>query len=235
MAPETQCPVCSHRNHHLAVTCSSCGAYLQTKVENLDLFVTAWNVLESPRRAFHTVAVARHKNYILPLSGLTGVALTFFAFWLLKAGNSTTSIINFLVAGVGAGIPAGLASMLVLALLVKLTALVYRHKVRFRNALAVSAYAALPLVISVILVLPLEIMTFGVYFFSTNPSPSLLKPTSYVLLLCLDGVFAVWALVLFLVGVRTLTNVSWLRAMSMECVILGLFSLMVAGILSFLR
>jgi len=70
-----------------------------------------------------------------------------------------------------------------------------------------------PIVLSVFLILPIEILTYGRYFFSTNPSPWTLKPLSYVLLLGLDGVFFIWSLILYALGVRALYDIPLARAM----------------------
>ena len=68
------CPICQHENHHLAVVCVSCGSYLQTRVDNLDLFATAGKLIERPRQAFHAIAISRHKNYTILLATLSGFA-----------------------------------------------------------------------------------------------------------------------------------------------------------------
>ncbi|MDI6766757.1 MAG: Yip1 family protein [Bacteroidota bacterium] len=220
------CQVCNTENHHLAITCSSCSGYLQNKVEALDLFTTAWNVLEKPSKAFHTIAIAHHKNYVLFLSAITGIALTFFMFWIIKAGDYTHSLLNFLAVGFSIAPFLGIIFVFTVALLLKSLNSLMRVKVTFRNAFAVTAYSFIPIVISAILVLPIEIMTFGTYFFSKNPSPLQLKPLSYVLLLGLDGIFALWWFILFWIGLRRLTGKGWIYAGVMEVIVLAI----VAGI-----
>jgi len=220
------CPVCQTQNHHLAVKCKSCGGYIQTKIENLDLFTTAWNVLERPSHAFHTIAVAQHKNYSVIIPAISGVAITFFYFWIVKAGEATNSLINFLAAGLAVSPFVGIATSLIIALLLKLTVIATGRHVSFRNAFSVIAYTQIPLVISVILVFPLELMTFGLFFFTTNPSPYQLKPIPYMLLIGLDGLFTFWSFLLVWFGIRKLTDGGRLYSFLVYCMV----SLVITGL-----
>lgn len=201
-----RCPVCSAENHHLAITCNKCGAFLQNKIEALDLFTTAWRVLERPTRTFHTISVSRHKNYSVFLSSIAGIGFLFTAFWIINAGGLTNSLPRFLGAGILFGLPLGVITVVLFSIVCIITARLMRIRVHFKNCYAVTSYALIPVVASVIFVLPLEIMTFGLHFFSKNPSPYLLKPTVYILLLILDGLFALWSLILIEIGIKKLTD-----------------------------
>jgi hypothetical protein len=227
------CPVCQTQNHHLAVKCKSCGGYIQTKIENLDLFTTAWNVLERPGHAFHMIAVAQHKNYSVILPFISGVALTFFYFWVIKAGDATNSLLNFLAGGFVVSPFVGIITSLAIAVLLKLTVIATGRPVSFRNAFSVIAYTQVPLVISVVLVFPLELMTFGLYFFTTNPSPYQLKPVPYILLAGLDGLFAIWSLLLIWFGIRKLTDGGRLYSIFVYSVVMVIFSGIVFAVYHF--
>ena len=58
------CSICGVQNDELAVLCSSCKSYLQSKVDSLNLFATIWQLIENPRAAFKKIVLARHKNYV---------------------------------------------------------------------------------------------------------------------------------------------------------------------------
>ncbi|MBI4546396.1 MAG: YIP1 family protein [Ignavibacteriae bacterium] len=223
------CTICQTQNHHLAVICSSCGSFIQARIENIDLFATSWKVLESPRKAFHTIAVAQHKNYILFLSAVAGIAFTFFTFWVIKAGEFSESLLNILAAGFAVGPVVGILVVLLYAALLTSISHVMRLSVSLKNAYAVTTYALVPIIISVILVLPIEILTFGIYFFTSKPSPYALKPVSYVILLILDGIFTLWSLLLLWVGIKVLLDSSWMKALSVMLIslviILGICTL----------
>lgn len=216
-----ECSVCNTTNDHLATICKSCGAYLQTRTDSLDLFQTAWNVLENPKKAFHTIAVATHKNYSYIIPAIAGYAFVFFLFWLLRAGEYTNSLLNFLAAGFVAGPPFGILAVLIFSVVISILLRARGRDVSFRNCMAVISYSLIPVVVSVFIVLPLEIMTFGLFFFTSNPSPYLLKPFSYVALLVLDGIFSAWTLILISFGVKTLTGRRWIESAAYELIAIG--------------
>lgn len=203
------CAVCHTENSHLAITCKRCGGFLQARIENLDLFSVAWKVLERPRKAFHIVAVAQHKNYSLLLSGIAGVGIVFFLFWSIEAGEYSESLINLMAAGFASGPLIGLLIVWSYAVCMRLISVFSNVRISLWQLYAVTSYALVPVVASVVFVLPIELMTFGLYFFTKNPSPYLLKPLSYVIMLILDGGFALWAFILLLVGTKTLFNGGW--------------------------
>lgn len=226
---QLQCSLCHAVNDHLAVVCTSCGSFLQARIENLDLFLTAWRVLERPAQAFRTIAIARHKNYVVMISAFCGFAFTFFGFWLLKAGDHTDSLINFLGAGLAVGPAVGIAVMILVAMILYVVLRVSRTKARFRDVFAVGAYSLVPIALSVILILPIEIMTFGLYYFTTNPSPAMLKPVSYYLLSGLDAAFAIWSLWAFVIAVKVLADTTWWRAWITGGITLVLFGGLLYG------
>lgn len=206
------CPICQTQNHHLAVACISCGSFLQTKVETLDLFSTVWHLIESPQKAFHGIAMASHKNYIFVLSALSGIAFIFTLFWIVEIGNTGVPLPNILAAGLILGPLLGIINVLLLALLQKLISVFFGVRAKYKNVFAIIAYACVPIIFSALFVLPIEVLTYGKFLFSTNPSPWTLKPVSYILLVGLDGVCLFWSLMLYSLGVKVLYNVSLLKA-----------------------
>jgi len=222
------CPVCQTHNHHLAVVCSSCRSFIQTRIENLDLFTTTWGIIEHPRKTFLTIALAKHKNYSFLLSAISGIGFIFTIFWIIKAGNYTESLMNILSAGLCIGPLFGITVVLMFSIIMKLIGRLFSVRITFRNLFAMNAYALVPVVISVGLVLPVELLSFGRFFFSTNPSPLLLKPVSYIILLCLDGMLSIWTIVLQLVGYKVLDDVQWLKIILINllsfCVCIGIIA-----------
>jgi len=215
------CAVCNTENDRLALTCKQCGGYLQTKVENLDLFSTAWGIVERPRVTCHAIAIARHKNYAIVLSAAAGVALVFFLFWFIKAGEYTDSLLNIIAAGIATGPFVGICAVLLCSLLLRLFAMLVAAPASFWQIYAVTSYALLPVTVSAILFLPIEFMTFGLYLFMKNPSPYLLKPASYVLLMGLDGLSALWSALLLLVAWQSLLRTSWVKTVFISAACVG--------------
>lgn len=229
------CPVCQKANHHLAPICEFCGCFLQQKIDNLNLFEMMWRMVESPRRAFQTIARARHKNYMIVLSSLAGVGFAFTLFWFLNVGDILTDLISLVAYGVSFGLFLGPIFILFFSIFVKLVTLFNRTKVRFRNIYSVSSYALMPVVATVFSLLPIELLTFGVYMFSRNPSPYTLKPFSYVIILGLDGLCALWTVILFVMGMRVLLDSGWRKAILVAlCSLLAYFGLITGVMLTIL-
>lgn len=217
------CPVCSTANHHLNITCSSCGGYVQGRVDNLDLFSTIWKLIERPRAAFLAIALARYKNYSTIVSAVSGIGLVFGFFWFARAGDHTSSAFNLMLGGFASGPPVGVLLVASMSLIAGALLRVGGTRVKFRNVYAVLSYALVPVLLSVVFVLPLEIFTFGRYFFSLNPPPWLIKPVSYYLFLSLGAIVAGWTMFLAVTGLKVLLDCRWIFSAGLASLLLFLF------------
>ena len=226
------CSICQAENHHLAATCVSCGGYLQNRTENLDLFATSWTVIERPIRAFRMIALSRRKNFAAFVSAMAGIGFMFGLFWVIAAGEYAASGTSLFAAGVLVGPLFGMLLILFFAYLVKSMAASVGSAVSLKNAFAIYSYALVPVVFSVLFLLPVEIIAFGRFFFTLHPTPFSLRPLSYVTLIGLDGLCALWTLYLLWAGTKVLLDVTWRRA----AVVFGLpLLLLAAGIVGGLR
>ncbi len=203
------CPICRRENHHLAVTCAGCGGFLQQRVETLDLFATLGRLIESPRRTFHTIGVARHKNYTTLLSMAIGWPLIFAVFWIAKAGEHAPSFLHLLLAGLATGPLAGLVSFLFVACVMAICTRLLRRRVSFRNAFALLAYGFMPHLFVLVFLLPVVFLSFGLYFFTGNPAPQMLRPFSFYAIAALYVGFTLWTVILLLVGMREMSGAGW--------------------------
>ncbi|HLF14779.1 MAG TPA: YIP1 family protein [Bacteroidota bacterium] len=206
------CPVCGTRNHHLTIVCGSCGGFIQGRVENLDLFSTIWKLIERPRAAFLSISLSRYKNYSTIVPSVAGIGLVFAFFWFIKAGDHTASAFNLLAGGIVAGPPTGVILTATMTILAGIILRISGISVRFRNLYAVLGYSLVPVVLSVVFVLPLEIFTFGRYFFSLNPPPWLLKPVSYYLFVSLGFLVVAWTISLAVTGMKVLLDCRWITS-----------------------
>jgi len=223
------CPVCQTMNHHLSVTCSSCGGFIQNKIENIDLFETIWKIIESPRQAFRTILLAKHKNYTIFLSGFAGIGFLFTLFWLFHIGEVTNQLFYIIVAGILFGPPIGIFIATVFSLILAIVLRSYRVSFSFKNAFAIVSYSLIPIVFTVILVLPIELLTFGRFTFTASPTPLTLKPLSAVLLFALDTVCTLWSFTLAIIGIKILGDIGWSKA-----TVILLISIILFGLLMYL-
>ncbi len=224
------CTICRTENHHLAVTCAGCGSFLQQRVETLDLFQTLGHLIESPRKTFHTIGVSRHKNYAIVLSMAAGWPLVFFVFWALKAGEHAPTFLHLLLAGLATGPFFGLISLLLLAALTAIGTRLLKHRVSFRNSFALLAYACMPWLFVLLFVLPVVFLSFGIYFFTGNPSPAILRPFSFYAIASLTVAFALWGVVLLVVGMKQLSGAGWRFSLLVPAVMLSIYAGLLYGL-----
>jgi hypothetical protein len=222
-----KCPVCGAGNADLATVCRSCKGFIQGKVDTIDLFSACWGLVETPGRAFRRIALSRNKNYVTLLSAIIGVAVVYTYFWYWELGSRVPNLITLLGIGAGAGAVFGIALIAVLALVSRIILQVGGADVSFRNCNAVLAYAGMPLVASLFVILPLEIAIFGPYLFDQNPSPMVLNPAVYTALIGLDGIAALWSFVLLTLGIRVASSSSWFMSIVVTLVAGGIVTLLI--------
>ncbi len=218
-----KCAVCLTENDDFAVTCPNCKAFLQNRIPNLDLFNIGWKVLESPREAFKTITLAEHKNYALFLFTVFGVSLSFTGFWYLQLGTRFMSLIDLIPAALGIGVLLGLLTSVVITGIYYGFAKILGGAAGFRTSLGVIGYSVTPITLSLMFVLPIELLTFGMYLFTSNPSPYTIKPLSFILLAGFDVAVSVWSIVLAVIGTRVAHRINIARSILAVVGTLGIY------------
>lgn len=222
------CPICQTMNHHLSVFCSSCGGFIQNKIENINLFETIWKLIESPRQAFRTIALAKHKNYMFVLAGFAGIGFVFTLFWFFHVGEITNQLFFIIVAGFLLGLPIGIVVVTLFSTILAIVLRLYRISFSFKNVFALVSYSLIPIVFTVLFVLPIELLTFGRFVFTASPTPYTLKPVSAILLFSLDAMCTLWTFGLAIIGIKVLGDIRWSRS-----ILIFLISLVLFGALAF--
>jgi hypothetical protein len=194
------------------IVCMRCGSFLQARVPTLDLFDTIWQLIESPRKAMRRIALAVHKNYVIFLSTFYGIGLAFFLLWVLNLGEAFSNLLYLLFTAILIGPALGIIHVFLTSLVGVLIGRLMRTRMQFSNVLGVAAYATIPVNLSVVFVLPIELMTFGLFMFAQNPSPFVIKPIPYIIFMALDGLAILWSLSLFVMGIRIISNLRFLAA-----------------------
>jgi len=205
-----QCPTCGSENSPFVSICVSCKSFLRAKVENLDLFATLWLMVESPRTAFLRIVSSKHKNYAVLLSAFFGIAVTYEFFWLMRWGNSSSNLFSLLAGGLVAGPLVGI-------LLLGATAFFLRQikpKSTWKDTYAVVAYAGVPMVFSLVFIFPVEIAVFGLFFFGSNPPPSVLDPVPYYTLRTISALTGFWAILLLGLAISVIKEIPIRRGVS---------------------
>lgn len=218
----TRCPSCAHENDEYATVCSNCRAFLQNRVPNLNLFETSWGILESPRTTFRTIALAEHKNYAFLLFCGFGVAVSFAIFWYLRLGVYFDTLMQLLPFAFMTGLVLGPLSAVFLTLLHHGVVRMLGSPRKMKQTYAMLAYACVPVVLSMLILLPIELMTFGMFLFTANPNPAVIKPASFYILISLDALCALWTIILAVKGTRIVHSFTVPRAILAVGIVLAM-------------
>jgi len=195
-----KCSICHTENDDFATVCFSCKSYIQSKVDNLNLFETVWKLIESPREGFRRIILAHHKNYVFVLSCLFGTALAYTVFWYKELGPIFSNLLTLVGSGILLGPPLGITFVLVVSVVLRWTAHMFGGKASLKNSFALVAYASVPIVISLTFVFPVEIAVFGQDFFGKNPPPLVINPLIYLVLIAFDILAVAWSWFLLVEG-----------------------------------
>ena len=221
MQPIT-CQVCHTENDPHGTICTSCGGYLQNKLPNLDLFHMVWKMIENPFEAFRMIVMAEHKNYSVFLFSLVGIAFVFDGFWFFRVGERFSNILPLIASGVLIGLVIGSLLAPMIAVIHWFALKIFSKKAAYRISLGVTSYSTIPIILSFAIVLPIELMTFGMYLFTFNPHPMTIKPFEYIVLISLNGILLLWSAVLSLIGTRISGQISWWKAVITTMVFWGI-------------
>ena len=182
------------------MVCGKCKSFLQSKVDNLNLFATLWGLIESPRPTFKRIVLSHHKNYVFLLSSLGGISLAYMLFWFKNIGSLFSNVLAILGTGLIIGPPLGILFVLGFSYIVLRISRAIGGIATLWNTFAVVAYAGAPIILALVFVFPIKIALFGQDFFGTNPPPIVIKPVVYVALLGFDLIAVVWTWLLLFEG-----------------------------------
>ena len=220
------CPLCNGSNEEFATVCVHCHGFLQNRVPQLDLFDTAWGILENPKKTFRTITFAEHKTYSFLLFAFFGIGLFFALVFFSRAGDRFDSLLQLIIVSILFGSVLGCCLAPFVSLFHYRLIKTGRIQGHFKDSLAVSAYSLVPVLLSIIFILPIEISAFGMYFFTFNPSPAAINSGLYFVLIGINGFCILWTILLFVLGTKISFGVTFVRA------ILGsIASIIFAGIL----
>jgi hypothetical protein len=224
------CSVCRTENDNYATICIKCGGFLQNRVPNLDLFDVIWKIIENPRKAFQLIMLAEHKNYALFLYTLWGISVTFTGFWYFRVGDRFENVLTLIFWALIIGVPFGAGLFPFVSIFHWILSKIFGGISTFRASIGISSYALTPMILSLVFILPIELMTFGVYLFTGNPHPMTLKPMLYIVLLGIDSAMVLWAFILLIIGTAVGNQIPFWKSFLIASILYGMvFSLFLFG------
>ena len=183
-----------------------CGAFLHERIAVLNLFSTAWMVIEAPRSAFLRIARSEQKNYTMLLFAAAGpvVCAAAIAGMYEHAGELPFPVV-FALIGL-AGPFTGVFFWLSITTLLNWISRLFAAGHLLRTTVPLGAYSLVPVVIASVFVLPTMLAVFGQTLFDLDPAPWETNPGTFWSLGSALMALFLWHLGLMLQTFRVLGN-----------------------------
>jgi len=190
------CPNCSSENPYYKLTCSNCNSYIRDRISNLDLWNIISVLIESPVKAFQKIIYSDHKNFIFFILFFVSIKFLvnarFISLITIGKFTTTTSLpVSFIL----------ILSFLVIVLI--LFAFIFTRinsssgfNTRFKDIFSIVTYAQLPYLFGLTVLFPIELIIFGDYIFSLNPSPFVIKEMIAYTLFTVELLLILWSIFL---------------------------------------
>lgn len=206
MKNTVNCANCNTENPFYQLTCKNCNTYLRDRVYNVDLFKILGLLIESPKKAYQLIIFSEHKNFIYLVLFFASLKFyidaNLFSVWTSKLHQSHGSII-FEIAVIL------VLSFLLIFILAVINSFIEKSAGltnRTKDNFAIIIYSLIPHAFAVILLFPIELIMFGEYLFSTNPSPFAIKETIAYTMLVLECLTIIWSVFLLVIGNIVITK-----------------------------
>ncbi len=197
-----KCNKCLHYNAPYQSICENCKAYLREKIVNIDLWITIQKLIESPSEAFRNIVFAEHKTFIFFLLFFISIKNLILARFIsipeLGKEGSTTPLFFLLFLSVL--ITAGFIFFISFIQ----SKILHRIKIKLRtiDVIALNIYSQIPLIFSLVLIFPVELIVLGTDVFSNNPFAFQIKPTVTYILITIETIMILWTFILYYLCIR---------------------------------
>lgn len=200
------CPQCKSENPFYKSICSQCNSFIRERIVNLDLWKTLGLIIENPSAAFKLIVYSEHKNFTIFIILFASVKLLittrFVSMLTLGIFRSTVGIgISYIIL-----MPALFLMILSLSFLFKRILQITKIESRTKDHFALMSYILTPYLFGVLLLFPLELIIFGDYLFSLNPTPFVIKEFFAYLFAGLEVLIILWSIFLSIKAFFIQTN-----------------------------
>jgi hypothetical protein len=200
------CPNCGSENPLYKLICVKCKTHLRERIVNLDLWKMIGMLIESPVKAFSLIIQSEHKNFIFLIIALFSVKVFIDARFLSLFFSGSSLLRINLVPALLISFGAAILILFIYSLLFSLVNMLSGLKTRIKDDYAVLSYTLIPYSAGLIILFPIEIILFGEYLFSNNPSPFIIKPDLAYTLLGFEGLLILWGIFLAISGIYAVSK-----------------------------
>jgi hypothetical protein len=187
------CKSCSTENPYYEVICSNCHSYLRDRIFNIDLWHTIELLIETPVKAFRRIIQSEHKNFISLIFIFAVFKLFISSIFISLALFKNEQALNVFFARLFYFSGGMLALLLILSFLLLLVLKGGGIKARYKDLLALFTFSLMPYSFAAIILFPVELIIFGSYLFSVNPSPFIIKGFLAWVLFCIEFLLILWS------------------------------------------
>lgn len=203
MKNSVTCPNCNSENPFYNSVCSGCKFYLRDRIYNLDLWTIVTSLIESPSKAFRTIIFSEHKNFILFILFFVTIKYLindrFIAMISVGEFQSTVGLqYSYLIVLGVIGI-----YFLLFSFVYKLLGNLSEINIRFKDTLALIIYSQIPVLFGLFILFPIELVIFGDYLFTMNPTPFVIKGNIAYFFLVLEIGLILWSIFLVIKAFMT--------------------------------
>jgi len=206
MKNSVTCPNCNSENPFYNSVCFSCKFYLRDRIYNIDLWTLMSSLIESPTKAFRTIIFSEHKNFIFFILFFVSIKFLINSRFIamLSIGEFKTSVgfhySYFIVLSIV------IIYFLIFSYVYKYFGNLSDIKIRFKDTLALIVYSQIPFLFGLFILFPLELVIFGDYLFTLNPSPFVIKGNITYFFLVLEIGLVFWSIFLVIKAFITQTQ-----------------------------
>jgi len=200
------CNNCHEENPFYAKTCWKCHGYLRDKVYNIDLWKTIGRLTDNPGVGFKSIILSDHKNFAFAIILFAAIKFYIDSLFLTMFSKRAGVPGPDLLISFGIILVVTFLVILIFSFLLKLITSSTNAQTRFIDNYAVFSYSLVPHAIGLCILLPIELVIFGGYLFSSNPSPFSIKETLAYIMAGFELLVLLWSLFLAIFAVYIQTR-----------------------------
>lgn len=190
------CPNCQNQILLDSYTCSNCNNIIRDRVPNLNFFETLYLLLIDSKKAFLKIIFSEQKNYVFFLYFAFILKFSFFGLVFEHIYDITQNLKIFSIYfSINYGIIFFLFSLVLLFCFIFYRFLLDK-KSKIKNIFSLLTYSTSFFSLSFIILFPIELLLFGSYLFSWNPSPFQIKPVISCFILFIESVGLIFSVYL---------------------------------------
>ncbi|MBU2445275.1 MAG: hypothetical protein KJ666_06835 [Bacteroidetes bacterium] len=197
------CKSCRTENLFEAYKCSNCSNVMRAKVSNIDFWAILYQLLFDTTLGFKQIVYAENKNFVAALFILLNLKLSTLLLAVCSVYDLGFSFSEFWIILFVLTIASSIFVFLYLETLRIIFVKIYQVDILRKNYFSIVGYASSFFSMSIFILLPIELLLFGQYLFSSNPSPFAIKEIPAYLTAGLEVFAALSFFALLYYGLKT--------------------------------